>query len=221
VTADRHARVARLLREHGPLAPPALRSRVEGQIERANARKRPRAPVAGPLALAGSAVAASLVAIALVLPGLLSGEPTVADAHALAGRGPTDPAPSRVAGSPALLAADVDGVPFPSWKREFGWRSVGERSDELDGRRTRTVFYGHEGHRIGYTIVSGEALEAPEDAARRRVNGVDLRVWRDDHGHDIVAFERGGRTCVLSGHVERRSTLVDLASWSGDGEVRF
>ena len=48
-----------------------------------------------------------------------------------------------------------------------------------------------------------------------------LVVFDDDHGHTIASFKRGGRTCVLSGHVEHRPTLVNLASWKGDGEVRF
>jgi hypothetical protein len=83
------------------------------------------------------------------------------------------------------------------------------------------VFYEHQSHTIAYTIISGAPLEIPRDAARRRVNGVDLALLRDEHGHDIVVFQRDGKTCVLSGHVERRSTLVELAAWNGDGQLEF
>jgi hypothetical protein len=170
----------------------------------------------------GGAVATLLVALALFLPAVLGGdEPTAIGAHQLSAAGATDPAPRPRAGSPELLAAGVDGVAFPRWEQEFGWREWGRRGDELEGRRTETVFYEHEGHTIAYTIVSGEPLEPPAGATRHTIGGVDLYAVRDDHGHDIVVFERGGRTCVLSGHVERRSTLLELASWRGDGRVRF
>jgi hypothetical protein len=37
----------------------------------------------------------------------------------------------------------------------------------------------------------------------------------------VVTFERGGQTCVLEGEVIHPETLVELASWQGDGAVRF
>ena len=70
---------------------------------------------------------------------------------------PGDPAGARQ--RPATtLRAEVDGVRFPEWGREFGWHETGMRRDEIDGRRTTTVFYEHMGHRLAYTIVSGPAL---------------------------------------------------------------
>jgi hypothetical protein len=221
MTAERHERVARLLREHGPLAPPDLRSRIEAEISRANEGARWRGPAVTRMALAGAAVAASLLALVLLGPGILGGDPSTSEVHGLSAGGPTAPAPRDQPGSRQLLAADVEGVPFPKWESEFGWKAYGQRSDELDGRRTETVFYEHEGHTIGYTIVSGSPLDPPDDAKRHRVNGVDVRVYDDDHGHTIATFERQGHTCVLSGHVEHRPTLVNLASWRGDGRVVF
>jgi hypothetical protein len=221
MTAERHDRVARLLREHGPLAPPELRSRLEAEIARANERRRIRGPAWTRVALAGAAVAASLLAFVLAAPAILGGDPNTTDVHGLSADGPTADAPPNQPGSGGLLAANVEGVTFPDWEREFGWKPIGRRSDELDGRRTETVFYEHEGHTIGYTIVSGSTLDPPDDAKPHRVNGVDVRVYDDDHGHTIATFERQGHTCVLSGHVEHRPTLVNLASWRGDGRVVF
>jgi hypothetical protein len=221
MTAERHEHVARLLRDRGPLAPSDLRSRLETEIARANERRRWRGPALTRLAVAGTAVAASIVALVLLGPALLGSDPSTTDVHGLSAAGPTAPAPRDQPASPELLAADVEGVPFPRWEPEFGWKAYGRRSDELDGRRTETVFYEHEGHTIGYTIVSGSPLDPPDDAKRHQVNGVDVRVYDDDHGHTIATFERQGHTCVLSGHVEHRPTLVNLASWRGDGRVVF
>jgi hypothetical protein len=179
-----------------------------------------RGPILTRAALGGAA-AACLVALVLVGPALFREDPSVAEVHALSADGPTTEAPPNQPGDTQMLAADVEGVTFPDWEREFGWRPSGRRSDELDGRDTETVFYNHEGHRIGYTIVSGSPLDPPDDARLHRVNGVDVRVFDDDHGHTIATFERQGKTCVLSGHVEHRPTLVNLATWRGDGRVVF
>jgi hypothetical protein len=219
VTDERHERVARLLSEHGPLAPPALRQRIETQAtQHANRRRRGRQ-----LARFSLVAAAALVLLALVLPlGFDNGRgPTVLDAHALISRGPQAPAPAPLAGRPQLLGAQLDGLRFPNWKRQFGWTAYGRRDDTLDGRSARTVFYEHTAHRIAYTIVEGKPLPAPSDATHRTVDGVALTEYRDAHGHDIVAFQRQGKTCVLSGHVLHHSTLVKLATWRGDGRVTF
>jgi hypothetical protein len=213
--------VIELLREHGPLAPPALRARIEADSEGAERRRR-RVSRALPRLAPVGAIAVFLAALAFALPALFGGEGVDAtDAHALSAAGPTAPAPQVQRDDPELLAADVRGVPFPDWERKFGWHAFGQRSDNLDGRSTRTVFYTHEGHKIGYTIVSGSPLQVPGDPDVRRVNGVEVELIRDYHGHDIAVFERQGMTCVLSGHVIHRSTLVELATWQGDGRVRF
>jgi hypothetical protein len=224
MTDERHERVSRLLGEHGPQAPPALRRRIEAQAaDRAERRlwgwELPR------LARFALGATVALVALALVLPlvfeGSGEGEPTVLDAHAILGEGPAAPAPGPLTGHPQLLAADFEGLRFPNWEQEFGWKAFGRRSDELDGRRAETVFYEHEEHEIAYTIVDGKPLAPPPGARHRTVDGVDLALYRAPDGHEIVSFQRQGKTCVLSGHVEHRSTMVKLATWHADGSLVF
>jgi hypothetical protein len=154
-----------------------------------------------------------------VLPGLLSGGPSVEQAAALAARTATEPTPPAVAGRPELLARDVDGVTFPEWGKQFGWHASGARTDEIAGRHAVTVFYEHQGHRIGYTIVSGDPLDVPANADRMRVNGLDLAIYHDGH-RTVAVFERGGHTCVLAGHVIHNDTMPKLASWRANGAIR-
>jgi hypothetical protein len=216
---ERHEHVARLLGDLGPPAPPALRARIEAERRRAAESRAPLFAGAR-LAFAG-AVGALALAAAVVVPTFFEGEQIQAlDVHALGSRGTEAPAPEPQAGGKSLLAEDVEGVTFPDWDRKFGWRAVGYRADTLADRQTETVFYHHEGHTIAYTIVSGTPLDSPDGAVSRRAGGMDLAELTDDHGHDIVVFERGGHTCVLSGHVEHRDTLAELASWRSGGGAR-
>ena len=183
-----------------------------------------RAPVAAtrvreifPLLLPAGAIAAALILLVLVMPG---GQPsTVGRAAGLAQLSATQPPP---AASGDVLRAEVDGVRFPEWGREFGWHETGMRNDVLDGRRTTTVFYEHTGHRLAYTIVSGPPLELPGGARLVRRDGLDIALYRDPGhgGHDIAVFERGGRTCVIAGHVRKLDTLLKLAAWKGGGTLR-
>jgi hypothetical protein len=188
----------------GPLATAAPARR------RAIAWRSPRLAGAGALA----AVIALVAAVALH-----GGPSTVQRAADRAQLPATGPAPAR---SGPVLAADVDGVPFPAWDGEFGWRETGMRRDELDGRPTKTVYYEHMGHRIAYTIVSGPRLPRPEGARIVRRDGLEIAVYHDPRhgGHDIAVFERDGRTCVLAGHVMEQSTLLKLAAWRGGGSLR-
>jgi hypothetical protein len=198
-------------------APVGLRERVEAE------RRRPSAPVrrrrfalAG--GLAGAAAAAALAA-ALVLP-TGSGGPSVVEAAQLSDLPPTQASVPVDPSNPKLLAAAGDGVPFPNLEGEFGYREAGARSDELDGRETKTVFYRRGGKRIGYTIVSGKAIDPPDGAAKHQLNGVDLSAT-DDGPKRIVTWLRGGRTCVLSGNGVSTAELLALASWKGEGSVPF
>ncbi len=192
---ERQRRVGRALRLGSPPA-----------AETSGARRAPRWRPAA-VALAGAAGAVVLAVLAISLPG---GAPVVADVTRLSMLPAEAPAP---AGGGTTLRADLDGVRFPDPSRRFGWRAEGVRSDRLKGRDTRTVFYAHTIHRIGYTIVSGPPLQTPDGATRVRRAGVEIALYRDAAGHDVAVFERDGHTCVLAGHVMHRDTLVKLAAW--------
>lgn len=168
------------------------------------------------LALAG-ALAAVLVLLWVLVPS--SGRSATEQAADIAKLPATQPAP---AASGSVLRAEVDGVRFPEWGREFGWHETGLRRDEIDGRRTATVFYEHMGHRLAYTIVSGPPLPRPTDARVIDRDGLEISVYRDagHGGHDVAVFERGGRTCVVAGHVLELNTLLKLAAWKGGGSLR-
>ena len=211
-----HRRTAAALRAGGPSPPAELRRWLQ---ERARGAPRRRRAARVRVAVAGG-LAALLVGVVAGLVGVMGGAPSASDAAALAARPATQPTPPTVATQPTLLARDVEGVPFPTWGKAFGWHPHGARTDELDGRRAVTVFYEHMGHRIGYTIVSGPPLDAPGDAHRSRVRGVELATWHEGM-RTVVMFERGGHTCVLAGHVIHADTLPKLATWRGGGAVRF
>jgi hypothetical protein len=170
-----------------------------------------------PRLVIGGAVAA--VVAFLVVLGSHDPRPTAERAAAISQLPATDPAP---AASGPVLRAELDGVQFPEWGRRFGWHATGMRRDELGGRQTETVFYEHMGHRLAYTVVSGPPLARPAGARTVERDGLRMSVYRDPAhgGHDVAVFERGGRTCVLAGHVLRVSTLLELAAWKGDGRVR-
>jgi hypothetical protein len=198
-------------------APLSLRAAIGAE---AATRARPpaaRRRFALPAALAGGLAAAAL-AVVLVLQGG-STDPTVPDAAQLAEL----PATQSVAAdrsNPKLLAASVEGVPFPDFSGRFGWRAAGSRSDRLAGREARTVAYEHDGRRIAYTIVSGPGIAAPAEATTTRRNGVDLHLFREG-GRRVVTWWRDGRTCVLSASGVGSQKLLGLASWKGDGAVPF
>ena len=165
--------------------------------------------------LAGAAILASI--LALLVSMMPHGDPSTvgraADRAMLPATGPP-PASEGV-----VLGAEVEGVRFPDWGSEFGWHETGMRRDVLDGRPTETVFYEHMGHRIAYTILSGPKLPVPARARIVKRDGLEIAVYHDPRhgGHDVAVFERGGRTCVLAGHVEEQSTLLKLAAWRGGG----
>ena len=196
-------------------APAGLRNRVEA---RRGSRRRARPQR---LVLAGGLAAALATALALflALPG--GGRaPSLEAAAQLSVRAATGPAPALQSGRPKLLAQSVDGVPFPNWQKKFRWRATGLRTDRLAGRGTTTVFYGKQGHRLGYTIVGGAALPVPEEAVLVDRGGTKLHVFALD-GRTVVTWRRGGRTCVLSGPGVERDVLLKLASWKGKGAVPF
>jgi hypothetical protein len=197
-------------------ASPSLRGRIaaQGAAPPRPVRRR-RFAIAG--TLAGAVAAAALAAVLIVPSG--GGNPTVVEAARLADQ----PATGSVAvnsSNEKLLAADVEGVPFPNWTKEFGWREAGARSDELDGRTARTVFYEQGSKRVAYTIVSGKGIPAPGGSRPATRNGVHLHSLAD-RGRRAVTWWRDGRTCVLSSADVGDRQLIELATWKGDGAVPF
>jgi hypothetical protein len=198
-------------------ASPALRERIATATASAPRRRtrRRRFAVAG--ALAGAVAAAALAAVLIVPSG--GGNPTVVEAARLS-QEPATGSVSVAAYNPKLLSANVEGVPFPNWSGEFGWRQRGSRTDELDGRSARTVFYEMGGKRVAYTIVSGKGIPAPAGSEPATRNGVHLHSLADG-GRRLVTWWRDGRTCVLSSADVGDHELIKLASWKGDGAVPF
>src|SRR5215208_5501640 len=145
-------------------APLGLRERIEADRARARPARR-RWALGGSFA---AVAAAAVLAIVLVGGGGGAGGPSVADAAALAGRGPVAPAPAVDDTHPGLLKRSVGGVSYPSWQAKFPWHASGAREDKLDGRRAVTVFYENpQNARIGYTIVDGEPLDEPAGSGTR------------------------------------------------------
>lgn len=188
-----HRRVVRALQSGGPAIPDTVLRRVEA-IEARPARRPLRRP-----ALAGAVAAVAALTLALVLSLSGPGSPTVVKAAELS------PLPAERA-----TLRGFAGVTYPDWSKRFGWFAVGGRHDQLDGRKTATAFYRHTHHRIGYTVISGRAIDPPDDAEVLTVNGLELHRFRLG-AQDVVTFERNGRTCVLSGKVHDPYTLVKLA----------
>jgi hypothetical protein len=195
-------------------APHDLRLRVDALGARPPVHRRARRRW---LSLAGLAAVAAAAVLAVVLAG--GDQLTVRETLAAAIRPPVAAAGIDVR-QPRLLEERVDQVRFPNLEPKFGWRAAGVRSDELDGRGTRTVFYAKGGRRIAYTVVAGDALDQPGGARRTLAGGVELRTLRSD-GRVVVTWRRLGHTCVLSATGVDAATLRELAAWKGKGAVRF
>jgi hypothetical protein len=187
-----------------------------GGIARAPASAPARVRVWPRLAIAG-ALATMLVVAWVVAPG--GDRSTTQQAADIAKLPATRPAPATTG---TTLRAGIGGLRFPDWAPQFGWHATGMRRDVIDGRATATVFYEHMGHKLAYTIVSGPVLPRPGNAHVVVRDGLEISLYRDSAhgGHDVAVFERGGRTCVVAGHVLHIDTLLKLAAWKGDGQVR-
>ena len=193
-------------------APQRLRERIEASRPSPAARARRRAGYSG--ALAG-ALAAVILALVLVLPGGTPGAPSLSEAAGLASLGPNAPAPAPDPDHPRVnLGPHLGNVYFPNWGARFGWRATGQRSDRIGGRLALTVYYdaGH-GRRVAYTIVDAPALAVPRSSSVA-VYGIAFHTLTIGH-RLIVTWERGGRTCVLSGAGVPVSVLRTLAAWHG------
>jgi hypothetical protein len=166
-------------------APLELRMRVEELKTRVVRRRRRRRRWVPVSALGFAAVTAALLVL------VASGGPAVDDALAVALRPPT---------APAVAGDHVDGVRFP---QSGTWRAVGARTDVVEGRAMRTVFYVREGRTIAYTIVAGPALESDGR----------LRVLGGSGGRAAVTWTNRGHTCVISGSGVDAAVLRKLAAW--------
>lgn len=214
---ERQLAAITVLRDLRTPAPPGLRARIAGELSRTEQRGRSRLPLAGALSAACAVLALLFV---LLLPSS-GGEPSVVATAKLSDLPATRASVAVDRDNPKLLAVSSAGVPFPNLEDQFGWSEAGDRSDELDGRSSRTVFYERDGHRIGYSIVAGDPLPPPlADADRATIDGV-VFASASDGGQELVTWLRDGQTCVLSGRGVSRAELVELASWNGKGSIPF
>jgi anti-sigma factor RsiW len=197
--------------------PPAeLQATVKARAGSGAERRRPARRLVPRLAFGGAVAAALAVVLVVGLSGGPAG-PTVADAARIAVRPPSGPAPSRLDNSRSELAANVDGAVFPDLRRSYGWRAVGVRHDQIDGRNATVVSYAKGGRRIGYAIVAGEGLPKPSGKGTV-LRGVGLHSF-DVDGKPAVTWRRVGHTCVLAGDASPQELLA-LASWHGGGSLR-
>jgi anti-sigma factor RsiW len=197
--------------------PDSLRAGVEAGRRAPSDRRRGTRWLIPRLAAAGT-VAAVLAVVAAVVLTEGPGAPTVAEAARFAAQPPSAPAP-RPVGDGTRLAVAVEGVEFPDLLRSYGWRAVGVNRGKVDGRDATTVVYEKEGRRIAYVVVAGTGLPRPSSAQSDTRYGVIFQTLRLD-GRLVVTWRRLGHTCVLTGAAPR-SELLELASWRGDGTLRY
>jgi anti-sigma factor RsiW len=167
-------------------APLELRLRIE-ELRAAPPPLRFRARRRRPAIAAAFALAATLIAFAVLLAGR---GPAVDDVLAVA---------LRPATAPAAAGEAFEGIAFPHYGK---WHMTGARTDVIDGRRVRTVFYERDGRTIAYAIVAGPALD--DVGALRAVRGGDLVA---------VTWTRQGRTCMIIGSGVSADVLARLAVW--------
>jgi hypothetical protein len=181
-------------------APPSLRESL------AQGPPRPRRGVRWLFALAGGAVAAAVVAVALSL----GGGPSVQEVAQAALNRPTEPAP---AANGRYVDAEIAGIHFPDYETDFGWKAIGARRDTVDGRDALTVIYMKGATGVHYTIVDGDTLPTPDGA--RVVDVAGTPVALDRHGDTLTAsWERAGHTCILATKAADEQQLLDLVNWS-------
>jgi hypothetical protein len=170
-----------------------------------------------PVPLAIAAAMAVLLVVVLPPQGRRN-EPTLLEIAQLADRSPSAPAPPPDRAEPSLLNATIAGVPFPNYAARLGRHAIGTRADELDDRKTRTVYYARGDRRIAYSIVAGHALAWPANARRAPRDGTELRHLRRGR-QTIVTSLRAGHTCVLSSARLSRDELLELAAWNGSRDT--
>ncbi|HEV3283956.1 MAG TPA: hypothetical protein VG010_07105 [Solirubrobacteraceae bacterium] len=217
------AELIELIRSSDVRAPDALHRQVESLIADASrARRRPflggalsagGAPIARRLAAATLLVAAIAAGVAIGLSGGGgSGALSLRQATALTLGQSSGPAPAQSASNSVALVASVQGVRFPYWGA-LGWRSTGQRTDQVAGRAVTTVFYANAaGQRIGYSIFAGTPAPSVHGGAVNWRAGNSYRLFAGQ-GTGTVVWLRNGHLCVLSGRGVAGPTLLSLANW--------
>lgn len=218
---DEHDEIAAMIRAVEVRAPDRLHEQISEMVERrgrAGAARRMPAGLRLRLGAAITATAAGTAAIVLALTGGSGGAAlSLAEASAVTLRPATMAAPVESPSDGSVLNAAVEGVSFPYWNERFGWRSTGSRTDRVDGRTFRTVFYGDgNGHTIGYAIVSGGAPSLSGAGSVRWRAGTAYRLGRSG-GAEVVTWQRDGHLCIVSGRGVGGATLLALASWNDRG----
>lgn len=169
------------------------------------------------LVAAGGLALAAVLALVLALGGG-SGTgggrgPTVAQVAALGRLPALGAAPRPAGGASRRLTTAVQGLAFPDWRPRFGWRATGQRRDRVGGRAVTTVFYRRGGVEVGYSIVAGRPVPAPDRGSTVRRGGLAYRVARDG-GRTVVSWTQGGHTCVVGAPAAFPYTeVLRLAAW--------
>lgn len=210
--ARERAVVARLRRAAiNDRAPASVRTAIEAtRSERARRARRRQTRARAGLAFAMAVIVAGVV-LAVALPTGTPGAPSISQAAALASRTPTA---AVSAPSATQLDVRIQNLTFPNWADSFGWRADGQRTDKLDGRLARTVYYRADRRSIAYTIVASPVLAQPTDATPMGSRtSYGFWVLKLD-GRTVVTWRRAGHTCVLSGAGVPTSVLLQLATWS-------
>jgi hypothetical protein len=194
-------------------APDALRARLEGMVAEQTEpakRKRQRPRFRFGFALPAVATALAAVVAAVLIIGNGSSGPTLPQTAQAALSASTLPPPPVSRANPAQLDVKVDGIAFPNWAPNIGWRTLGQRNDTLGGRRVVTVFYGKgNGTQIGYAIVAGSPIKVSGDKTLHE-GGTTYTLFNAGQARGVT-WRRDGRTCVIAGHGVSDATLLALA----------
>jgi hypothetical protein len=195
-------------------APHDLRMRIQAMHEGKTSKRR-----AGRFGLIGGiATAVAAVAVVLIVALGAAGGPTLSQASAFSLKPAAGPAPGH--SFDGALDLNIDGVPYPYWQDEYGWKATGSRVDNFHGRTATTVFYSKGNKRIGYTIVTGKPVSVPGSAKDTTVHGIRFRS-SPMHGATVVTWNRRGHSCILAGVNVSRAELLKLGGWKDAGELPY
>ena len=161
---------------------------------------------------AATAIAVA-VAAALVVSGHRAG-PTVSQAARPGLERATMSTPRTDPGDRARLSLSTADVRFPTYLSTLGWAATGARRDRIAGRSVTTVFYrAQDGTRIGYAVVSGPPLAAPEGPVTT-AGGVRYAFGSVDSAK-LITWNLDGHTCLIIGRRTGDETLLQLARSDG------